>query len=161
MRACGNLSAGTFGELLGAPVFHLERLHESWGYFGWKLLPLSLGELWAIYVGVFLCCLGLAVRCARLLARREWMESTQVAGLAYLVAAVLLMYGAMIYYGTLNILTQARYVFPVAPATAQLSLLGCRLWRPVGCCAWPSGYGGVKVAIGAPPHPLWAGLLVR
>ncbi len=93
-------------------------------------MPLSLGELWAIYAGVFLCGLGLAVSCARLLARRGWVEPAQAAGLAYLAAAVLLMYGAVIYYGTLNILTQVRYAFPVAPAAALLALWGLRALVP-------------------------------
>ena len=40
------------------------------------------------------------------------------------------MYGATIYFGTMFLLTQARYFFPVAGATALLGLLGVRALLP-------------------------------
>ena len=132
VQASGNLPAGTYGELLGSRDFHLERLHEAWGYFGWKLLPLTEGELRAVEAGLLLCGLGLLVGVARSLIHlgpTGAIGATGAAGLAYLVAAVVLLYGAMIYFGTAN-WTQARYVFPAAPAAALLALWGLRALLP-------------------------------
>ena len=136
-----NVPAGTFGELLWSRAFHLERLHESWGYFGWRVLPLSKGELRTVYVALALCGLGLLVGLGRL-AHAWWqgrpgepregpaLECSQAAGLVCLAAAVVLLYGAMIYFGTMFQLTQARYVFPAAPAAALLALWGLRALLP-------------------------------
>ena len=40
------------------------------------------------------------------------------------------MYGAMLYFGTMFLLTQARYIFPVAAASALLAMLGLRAFLP-------------------------------
>jgi 4-amino-4-deoxy-L-arabinose transferase-like glycosyltransferase len=145
LQAGWNVPTGSFGELLGSKAFLLERIHEAWGYFGWKLLPLSQGELFVVIAGLLLCGFGLLVGLGRLLATRRlgrgggqellWardlpVERTQVAGIVFLLAASLLMYGAVIYYGTLNTLTQARYSFPAAPAMALLAMLGLRALVP-------------------------------
>ncbi len=129
-----NVPAGTFGELLTSKEFHLERIREYFGYFGWKLIPLTEGQTNAIYGGLLLCGAGLLVGIARLgwqAARRGWRPTVpQLAGVALIVVANVVMYGAMIYFGTMFMLTQARYIFPVAAASALLAMLGLRAFLP-------------------------------
>ena len=134
LQQAWNIPAGTFGELLTSADFHLERIREYFGYFGWKLIPLTAPQTNAIYGGLLLCGSGLLVGLARLgwrAARRGWRPAgPQIAGVALLVAANVLMYGAMIYFGTMFMLTQARYLFPVAAASALLAMLGLRAFLP-------------------------------
>jgi 4-amino-4-deoxy-L-arabinose transferase-like glycosyltransferase len=129
-----NVPAGTFGELLTSKDFHLERIREYFGYFGWKLIPLTVPQTNAIYGGLILCGAGMLVGIVRLgwlAARRGWRPSgPQVAGGTLIVAANVVMYGAMIYFGTMFLLTQARYIFPVAAASALLAMLGLRAFLP-------------------------------
>jgi 4-amino-4-deoxy-L-arabinose transferase-like glycosyltransferase len=129
-----NRPSGSFGELLTSSAFHAERFKETWGYYGWKLLPLSSGELQAVDLAMGLAVAGLCLGGARF-AWRWWCQSSavdtrQVAGVATLIAACLTMYGAMVYFGTMFQLTQARYVFPVLPAAAVLAMLGLRALVP-------------------------------
>lgn len=140
LQAGWNTPAGTFTELLRSREFHRERIHEYFGYFGWKWIPLDPPELNAVYAGMFLCASGLVVGAARLLA--QWLgegwrrpppalrDRPRAAGIALLLAANLLMYGAMIYFGTMFQLTQARYIFPVVTATAAVAMLGLRALIP-------------------------------
>ncbi len=129
-----NVPAGTFGELLTSKEFHLERIREYFGYFGWKLIPLTAWQTNAIYGGLTLCGAGLLVGVARLgwlAARHGWRPTgPQLAGVALIVVANVVMYGAMIYFGTMFLLTQARYIFPVAAASALLAMLGLRSFLP-------------------------------
>ncbi len=137
-----NAPAGTFGQLLRSRGFHLDRIHEYWGYFGWKQIPFDEGELRAVQAGLVLCAAGLLFGLVRFLWTPPAAPGTadrpaeaaerrvQVAGVALLVAANILMYGAMIYFGTMFMLTQARYIFPVVTATALLGMLGVRALVP-------------------------------
>ena len=129
-----NVPAGTFGELLTSKEFHLERIGEYFGYFGWKLIPLTEWQTNVIYGGLLLCGAGLVVGLARLgwlAARRGWRPTgPQFTGVALIVLANVVMYGAMIYFGTMFMLTQARYLFPVAAASALLAMLGLRAFLP-------------------------------
>lgn len=138
LQAGWNSPAGTFTELLRSAAFHRERIHEYFGYFGWKEIPLDPAHLRAVYAGMILCGLGLLIGVGRLLYR--WRvdrrpppplhDRTLVAGVVLLLAANLLMYGAMIYFGTMFQLTQARYIFPVVTATATVAMLGLRACIP-------------------------------
>lgn len=134
LQQAWNIPAGTFGELLGSKEFHLERIHEYFGYFGWKLIPLTTRQTDAVYAGLILCGVGLLVGSGRLgwrAARHGWRPTgVQVAGVTLIVLANLVMYGAMVYFGTMFLLTQARYIFPVAAATALLAMLGLRAFLP-------------------------------
>lgn len=116
-----------------------ERLHEAWGYYGWKLLSLNDAELRLIWLAHLI--LGAVAVGALLRFARAWRRGERpVAGRAVrpvlvLVAVVLLMYGAMLSYGLKGGITQARYVFPAAPAAAVLAMLALRevlspRWRP-------------------------------
>ena len=130
LQADWNAPIGTFGELLRSRAFHADRLREYWGEFGWKRIPLTPWEIRAIEVAIALAALGLLVGLARVW--RGWrggtiaVEPYQVAGVALALTANLLLYGAMIYFGTMFKLSQARYFFPVGPATGLLLLLGLR-----------------------------------
>ncbi|MDP9371318.1 MAG: hypothetical protein M3Q65_02445, partial [Chloroflexota bacterium] len=148
LQAGWNAPAGTFGELLFSKGFHHDRIHEYWGLYGWRDIPLDAGELRAVYAGLGLCAAGLLVGLAQFLrAERARQRPTapadpdrpalaeedrrgQVAGVILLVAANLAMYGAMIYFGTMFALTQARYIFPAATGAALLAMLGLRALVP-------------------------------
>jgi 4-amino-4-deoxy-L-arabinose transferase-like glycosyltransferase len=129
-----NVPAGTFWQLLRSKEFHLERIREYFGYFGWKLIPLTPMQERLVYGGLILCGVGLVVgviRLGRAWRRCGWRpDRVQVTGVTLLVVANLVMYGAMIYFGTMFLLTQARYIFPVAAASALLAMLGLRALVP-------------------------------
>ena len=113
--------------------FHLERIGEYVGYFGWKLIPLTEWQMRVTYGALILYGVGLLVGLGRVAWRwraGQRPETAQVAGVTLLVVANLVMYGAMIYFGTMFLLTQARYIFPVAGATALLAMLGLRAFLP-------------------------------
>ena len=127
-----NRPAGTFTDLLLSSSFHEERIHETWGYFGWRLIPLGSGDLAVIYTVMALAGLGILVGLFRWLRTgdvRGWSadgtyRQSQMASVVTLAAASVLMYGAMVYFGTMFLLTQARYFFPVLPATIVLATAG-------------------------------------
>jgi len=128
-----NIPAGTFTELLFSKEFHLERIREYVGYFGWKLIPLTAWQARVTYGALILFGVGLLVGLGRVAWRwrtGQRPETVQIVGVALLVVANLVMYGAMIYFGTMFRLTQARYIFPVAGATALLAMLGLRAFLP-------------------------------
>lgn len=140
LQAGWNVPDGTFAQLLANPDFHLMRLHEYWGYFGWREIPLSLPAFQVVLFSTLFCAFGLVaggIRAAlRWRAGRFNAARGQVAAIALLIAANLLMYGAMVYFGTMFVLTQARYIFPVATATGLLAMLGLRAVLPPGSTRW-------------------------
>lgn len=138
IQAAWNRPVGTFGEMLFSAEFHLMRIHESWGYFGWRLVPLTAGDLRVIYGFLILCGVGLLVGLGRFCwslrtnprERLAALDRVQMLGLGLLALTSLLMYGAMIYFGTFFALTQARYFFPAVTAMAPILLLGLRVFVP-------------------------------
>jgi len=135
-----NRPAGTFTELLFSGAFLEERIHETWGYFGWRLIPLGSSELAVIYIAMALSGIGMLVGVYRWLQRgrddgwpaRDSFLGEQAAGVATLAVASLLMYGAMVYFGTMFLLTQARYFFPILPVAIVLAVAGLRSLVPDG-----------------------------
>lgn len=138
-----NRPEGTFLELLTSPNFAAMRFHETWGYFGWRLIPLDPALLWAIAIPLIIAFAGLllypfsAARAARAAdtpnrdpdpvlhpARWQWLA------LGLLAAACLVAYLAVVQFGTEFSLTQARYFFPVVNAAALLLMLGLRTLIP-------------------------------
>jgi 4-amino-4-deoxy-L-arabinose transferase-like glycosyltransferase len=127
-----NHSAGSFIGLLFSGLFHEQRIHETWGYYGWRRIPLDSAELAVVYVAMALCALGVAVGLARWLyagSARQLLavgtiQQNQAVGVITLTAASVLMYGAMIYFGTMFLLTQSRYFFPILPAAIVLATAG-------------------------------------
>jgi 4-amino-4-deoxy-L-arabinose transferase-like glycosyltransferase len=141
-----NRSAGTFTELLFSGDFHTERLRETWGFYGWKLLPLTDGEQAAIVLGLLVCIAGIVVGLLRFAARNrhQLADRALVAGIVVLAAACVVMYAATIYFGTMFLLTQARYFFPVLPAAIVLAMLGVRAMTP---SRWRMPAAAVVIAI--------------
>ncbi|MDP9373656.1 MAG: hypothetical protein M3Q65_14625 [Chloroflexota bacterium] len=138
LQATWNPPAGSFGELLLSEAFHRERIHEYWGFYGWKLFPLTPNELHAVHAGLLLCGIGLLVGVGRVLYEgrlrlREGcppVDGAPAAAVALLFAANVLLYGLMIYLGTVLFITQSRYIFPVVAATAMVAMLGLRALVP-------------------------------
>lgn len=133
-------------ELMTSPAFHGARIHEAWGYFGWRLLPLGRFELWFVTAVTALALIGLALAGWRVWRRRRTLHGppATTAGIALLITCCVIFYLAMVYFGTRVAFTQMRYVFPVAPAAALLAALGFRAliadrWRPFGAAAIIAG----------------------
>jgi 4-amino-4-deoxy-L-arabinose transferase-like glycosyltransferase len=133
-----NRSAGGFFELLTDREFVVMRFRETWGEFGWRLIPLEPNLLWAIAVPIILALVGLAWYTVRVFRRssapsdpvgspvRSQRVALIVLGLTCAVA-----YLAVVQFGTQFVLTQARYFFPVVNAAALLTMLGLRTMIPV------------------------------
>jgi hypothetical protein len=145
-------------QLTDKPFFWM-RWGETWGYFGWRLIPLSTDLLrvllWITLVGA----VGVAVWAVRLywvnhrmlkaetddeareIARAAdgvfVLERWQVVGVLTMGATCLLAYYAILQFGTTFSLTQARYFFPAIVPAAVLLMLGfrsilLRRWLPYG-----------------------------
>src|SRR5690606_26303708 len=105
--------------------FHEERVHETWGYYGWRLIPLESGQLAVVYVMMALALVGAIIGVVRWrMATKAPADRPQAAGVIVIAAAAILMYGAMVYFGTMFLLTQARYFFPILPAAIVLGAAG-------------------------------------
>lgn len=133
--------------------FAWARWKETWGEFGWRLIPLNtnlLNVLW--YVSLFAVA-GLVVFAIRvyLLHRHDgegeqtgWLavagraadpllrlDRVQWIGLAMMLATCVVAYYAILQFGTEFSLTQARYYFPAINAGSLLLIFGLRAWFPV------------------------------
>lgn len=146
-----NNSAGSFMELLTDREFLIMRFRETWGEFGWRLMPLDTNLLWAIAIPVIVALVGLVwyvvseIRQYRSSgdgvgeatgggsSRAEWI------GVATLALACVIAYLAVIQFGTQFELTQARYFFPVVNAAALLTMLGLRTIIPVSVHRYAQG----------------------
>ncbi len=143
----------SFVDLLFNRKFVADRFAETWGQFGWRLIPLSSALLWAIAVPLVVGAGGL-VQYA-LTARRGSNSgdrdpvmhpaSWQVNALLVLLATAVLAYLAVVQFGTTFSLTQARYFFPAVNAGAILLLLGLRTVIPRSAHRY--GQGAVFAAL--------------
>ncbi|MBW3633818.1 MAG: hypothetical protein KY456_12415 [Chloroflexi bacterium] len=144
---------GSFLELLTDLDFVLDRFRETWGEFGWRLIHLRPGLLWAIAIPTIAAAAGLiaygfiAWRNARVgrgdpVARPDlW----QVKALIVLLSTCAVAYLAVVQFGTSFALSQARYYFPAVNAAALLAMLGLRTLIPTQ--ARPVGQGVVLSAL--------------
>ena len=126
-----------FVELLVNVNFVAMRFRETWGEFGWRLIPLGKELLWAIALPILAGCGGLLAY-ARFRGRRIEGEDDPVLrperwqriGLMTLLATCGVAYLAVVQFGLRFELTQARYYFPAMTAAALLLLLGLRTLIP-------------------------------
>lgn len=133
-----NRPIGGFFELLFNRSFLTMRFHETWGYFGWRLIPLPNWLLWAIAIPVLFAAGGLVqyALTARpggpthdndpVMNPAPWKRWT----LLLLAATCAIAYLAVVQFGTQFELTQARYFFPAINAAAILLMLGARTLVP-------------------------------
>jgi 4-amino-4-deoxy-L-arabinose transferase-like glycosyltransferase len=132
--------------------FVWDRWQETWGQFGWRLIPLSTDLarilLWVTMIGT----VGIAVwalrfwevqkpilheddpaAAAALRSRAESifdLERWQVVGIVMMGITCIVSYYAILQFGTTFSLTQARYYFPAIVPAAILLMLGFRAMFP-------------------------------
>jgi len=132
-------------DLLFNSDFAALRWKETWGEFGWRLIHLSDGLLWAIALPCIVATIGLLVYLGAIattwrpgnirpggLDGSRALETYQVQSIAIIAFAAIVSYGAMLQFGTRFQLTQARYFFPAINAFAFLLMVGMRTALPVG-----------------------------
>ena len=132
----GNAHPG-WGDLLLNANFVSMRFRETWGEFGWRLLPLEEEVLWVIALPI-LASVGGLLAYLRFSGRTIVGENDPVMRpegwqrltLAVLAATCLFAYLAVVGFGLRFELTQARYFFPAMTAAAVLLLLGLRTLIP-------------------------------
>jgi 4-amino-4-deoxy-L-arabinose transferase-like glycosyltransferase len=140
----------TVMDQLTDPDFAWLRWRETWGEFGWRLIPLDDRLNWILF---WVCLTGLAgllwwaVR--QLLGSRD---SAAISGVVTMIAICLVAYYAILQFGTTFALTQARYYFPALPAFAILVMLGYRAIlppaaRPYAAAAFIVGWFALNVAL--------------
>ncbi len=133
------------------------RWKETWGEFGWRLIPLGDSLLrvlfwltalviiglgvWAVLVAVFRWrarsasfsrLRALAGNTDRIVTVSRW----QAIGVLAMVVTCIVAYYAVLQFGTTFDLTQARYYFPAVNAGAILIMLGFRMLTPVRWQPW-------------------------
>lgn len=133
-----NRSAGDFLPLLLDRDFVIMRFRETWGEFGWRLMPLRPSLLWAIAIPIMISLIGLLWYLVRSGRRRHEASAAGIPAarapwlsLAVLALTCIIAYLAVVQFGTIFQLTQARYFFPVVNAAALLTLLGLRTIIPL------------------------------
>ncbi len=133
------------------------RWKETWGEFGWRLIPLSDTLLRILWWSTVLAMVGLAIwvvlvvafrwRARSLpLSRLRIMASStdriltvsrwQVTGVLAMAVTCVVAYYAVLQFGKTFDLTQARYYFPAVNAGAILVMLGFRMLTPVRWLPW-------------------------
>jgi len=132
--------------------FFRGRWEETWGQFGWRLIPLDWSLLKIILYAAIFGAVGLAIyawkfwrvqqpilqaetteEAERLIARGDstlTIAPWQVVALLMLGVTCVVGYYAILQFGTTFALTQARYYFTAINAGAILVMLGIRSWFP-------------------------------
>ena len=136
--------------------FFWMRWRETWGEFGWRLIPLGQVGNWPLLRTLLwitiIAMLGIAVWAvrfyrvdrtirratdgaeARSIAERAEsifvLERWQVIGVLTMGVTCILAYAAILQFGTTFSLTQARYYFPAIVPAAILAMLGLRALIP-------------------------------
>jgi len=150
-----NYQSGDFPNIwdqLSNRAFLWMRWRETWGEFGWRLIPLNpellRALLWITMAGM----IGVAIwsiRYYRLNVQRSRnssgiqsaafptgtdpvysLERWQVVGVLTMGVTCFLAYAAILQFGTTFSLTQARYYFPAIVPAAILTMLGLRALIP-------------------------------
>lgn len=130
------------------------RWKETWGEFGWRLIPLRDNLLSVIWFACLFAVVGLVVYVVRVYRLRRndrraaedadgvtvagrvrdpllRLDRAQTIGLVMMLATCVAAYYAVLQFGTQFSLTQARYFFPAVNAAALLLMFGLRAWFPV------------------------------
>jgi hypothetical protein len=121
-----------FLSLLFSGRFLVDRWAETWGEFGWKLIPINRNVTFGLALVSVAGLMGL-FRYASPHDTPGGLTRWQIHALVLLALACLTSYLSVVQFGTHFVLTQARYYFPVVNAATLLILLGLRAWIPV---AW-------------------------
>lgn len=143
--------------MLSSGEFFWARWRETWGDFGWRLIPLDTRErtlLLRVLLWITLfATVGLAVYGVRFLRTQREINKAELSGedvgaaryhrdetlalMPWQLTAVLVMgvacvlgYYSVLQFGTTFSLTQARYYFPMIVPAALLFMLGIRSWFP-------------------------------
>lgn len=133
------------------PAFAWLRWRETWGEFGWRLIPLGdtlLRVLFLLFIGTLIgAAIWLAVvalfrfrargtslsRLRNLTANTDPIVTVtrwQVIGILAMVITCVVAYFAVLQFGINFKLTQARYYFPAVNAAALIIMLGIRMLTP-------------------------------
>jgi 4-amino-4-deoxy-L-arabinose transferase-like glycosyltransferase len=127
-----------FLELFFSGTFAVSRWEETWGLFGWRLIPVSgwvLATLAGVQIVAFLGLLAFAL-VVRISDRPDGERSDetlprwQAVALLVMAATCAIAYLAVVQFGTRFTLTQARYFFPAVNAWGLLTTIGLRSWIP-------------------------------
>ena len=117
--------------------FAVMRWRETWGEFGWRRIPIGDGILWAVGIVCLIFLVGFIYYCWLITKRRQRQtdpvqrpERWQQWSIVLMVATVLVVYYAVLQFGTRFSLTQARYYFPAINAIAVILMLGARTLVP-------------------------------
>lgn len=123
----------SFLQLAFSGEFAMTRWRETWGEFGWRLIPLNGDALTILALLGLLAAFGFSAR--TLLADpsagasgEQRLERWQKQALLVLTLACGLAYLAVVQFGTAFMLAQARYYFPAVNAAALLGLYGLKAW---------------------------------
>ncbi|MCC6704067.1 MAG: glycosyltransferase family 39 protein [Thermomicrobiales bacterium] len=128
-----------WNDLIWNERFAVMRWNETWGEFGWRLMPLKSNLLWVIGVPFVVCLIGFLAWSVRLMVRRRPAgvrgtianpETWQRWAVGGLFLTCLLGYAAVIQFGMRFQLTQARYFFPMLPAAIVLVMIGLHTLVP-------------------------------
>lgn len=129
-----------WSDLIWNQKFAVTRWNETWGEFGWRLMPLTDNLLWVIGIPCAILLLGFLFYVVRSLVRRRGFPAAigsieRPAGwqgwvLGALFLTCVLGYAAVIQFGLRFSLTQARYFFPMIPAAGVLLMIGLHALTP-------------------------------
>ena len=147
----GNVQPSIWEQLINQRFLWM-RWRETWGEFGWRLIPLSTELLRVLLWITIIATIGIAVwairfyrtssaimeastedEASKLAARAESvfaLERWQVVGVLTMGVTCVLAYFAVLQFGTTFSLTQARYYFPAIVPAALLFMLGYRALIP-------------------------------
>ena len=122
-----------WNDLIWNQRFAVLRWNETWGEFGWRLIPLTKNLLWVIGVPFVVCLAGFITWAIGLIVKRRRTatrgtianpETWQRWAIGGLFLTCVLGYAAVVQFGMRFQLTQARYFFPMIPAASVLVMIG-------------------------------------
>jgi 4-amino-4-deoxy-L-arabinose transferase-like glycosyltransferase len=122
-----------WSDLIWNKGFAVSRWNETWGMFGWRLIPLSMNMMWILGIVCLIPLIAFLIYFATVARRSlrsdgdgtiERPRTWQLCALVAFVLTGILGYAAVIQFGMRFVLTQARYFFPMVPPVAILLMIG-------------------------------------